>query len=205
MGISSQTFFLYFIHDMLERTKATSNPEATVALLAVLGQMAGAITCYPVGIISDKYFHSRRKPFVYMACILLSLGYLSLLLCSELKQMILSVSLLGAANGIYLAMDTSLAIDTLDTENESDGEKGGHSYSNKQQFAQLLGVWGVFGFIGSALGPLFGGSVLFFVGRRNATDDQFYGFSGYECLFSISACYFLCSASSLFFVQKKSV
>jgi uncharacterized membrane protein YGL010W len=205
MGISSQTFFLYFIHDMLQRTKGTSNPEATVALLAVLGQMAGALTCYPVGIISDQYFHSRRKPFVYMACILLGLGNLSLLLCSELKQMILTVSMLGAANGIYLAMDTSLAIDTLDEEDEIDGEKDRYIQDNKHQFAQLLGVWGVFGFIGSALGPLVGGLVLLFVGRRNATDDQFYGFKGYECLFSISAFYFLCSASSLFFVKKKSV
>mmetsp|Transcript_11148 Transcript_11148/g.20867 ORF Transcript_11148/g.20867 Transcript_11148/m.20867 type:complete len:571 (+) Transcript_11148:78-1790(+) len=205
MGISSQTFFLYFIHDMLERTKGTSNPEATVALLAVLGQMAGAITCYPVGIVSDQYFQSRRKPFVYMACILLGLGNMSLLLCSELKQMILATSILGAANGIYLAMDTSLAIDTLDDEPENDHEKDGHIHSNQHQFAQLLGVWGVFGFIGSALGPLVGGLVLVFVGRRSATDDQFYGFKGYECLFSMSAFYFLCSASCLFFVQKKSV
>lgn len=188
---------------MLKRTEETSNPEATVALLAVLGQMAGAITCYPVGIISDLYFHSRRKPFVYFACIILGLGNLSLLLCTELKQMALTVSFLGAANGIYLAMDTSLAIDTLDDETKTDEED--ENKTKTHQHAQLLGVWGVFGFIGSALGPLLGGLMLLFFGRRNAGDDQFYGYRGYECLFSLSAFYFLCSATSLFFVQKKSV
>lgn len=67
MGISSQTFFLYFIHDVLRHSVRTENPEAAVALLAIIGQSAGAITCYPVGILSDKYFNGRRKPFVYTA------------------------------------------------------------------------------------------------------------------------------------------
>ena len=67
MGISSQTFFLYFIHDMLRQSARTQNPEAAVALLAIVGQSSGAITCYPVGILSDQYLNGRRKPFVYSA------------------------------------------------------------------------------------------------------------------------------------------
>ena len=67
MGISSQTFFLYFIHDVLKQSTKTENPEAAVALLAIIGQSAGALTCYPVGILSDQYFNGRRKPFVYTA------------------------------------------------------------------------------------------------------------------------------------------
>ena len=67
MGISSQTFFLYFIHDMLKHTTQTENPEAVVALIAIIGQCSGAFTCLPVGILSDQYFHGRRKPFVYTA------------------------------------------------------------------------------------------------------------------------------------------
>ncbi len=67
MGISSQTFFLYFIHDMLRQSARTANPEAAVALLAIVGQSSGAITCYPVGVLSDDYMGGRRKPFVYTA------------------------------------------------------------------------------------------------------------------------------------------
>lgn len=67
MGISGQTFFLYFIHDMLRQSVRTEDPEGAVALLAIVAQSAGAITCYPVGILSDQYFHGRRKPFVYTA------------------------------------------------------------------------------------------------------------------------------------------
>ena len=211
MGISTQTFFLYFIHDELAQTTTTSNPEATVALLAMLGQAAGAITCYPVGIISDNYFGSRRKPFVYAACICLGLGNLALVLCTTLKQMMMVVTLLGAANGMYLTMDTSLAVDTLDIDSDTDadaddnGKATSDGMHEHEGVAQLLGVWGVFGFVGSATGPLIGGLLLTFVGRQDSTFDQFYSFEGYQCLFSLTAVYFLCSAVSLTFVEKKGV
>jgi len=198
MGISTQTFFLYFIHDELAHSQQSSNPEAAVALLAIIGQTAGAITCYPVGIISDQYFDSRRKPFVYLACICLGLGNLALVLCTDWAHMMMVVFLLGAANGIYLTMDTSLAVDTLDVDD--DGSTG-----NSNIHAQLLGVWGVFGFLGSAFGPLLGGCVLTFVGRQDTSPDQFYSFEGYQCLFSLTAVYFLLSSVSLAFVKKKGV
>ena len=224
MGISSQTFFLYFIHDALKQSQSTNNPESAVALLAVIGQSAGAITCYPIGIISDQYFQSRRKPFVYAACLCLALGNLSLSFCTELSQMMWVVIIIGAANGVYLTMDTSLAVDTLETSTDvqniecNTGDKiGDEEASSRHQeqkhnanirnkdAAQLLGVWGVFGFIGSAAGPLAGGIVLLVFGRRGADPGQFYSLKGYEDLFALTAFYFLCSAVSLGFVQKKGV
>jgi MFS family permease len=203
MGISTQTFFLYFIHDELAQTATTLNPEGTVALLAMLGQAAGAITCYPIGIISDQYFNSRRKPFVYAACICLGLGNLALVLCTNLEQMMMVVTLLGAANGMYLTMDTSLAVDTL--EIDSNGQANSDDMHEVVGAAQLLGVWGVFGFIGSAMGPLIGGIVLTFIGRQDTNFGQFYSLQAYQFLFSLTAVYFLCSAVSLAFVKKKGV
>ena len=316
MGISSQTFFLYFIHDAIKVKQQTgagvatavatstsvADPEADVALLAMVAQTAGAITCYPIGIISDQYFGSRRKPFVYLSCICLGVGNLTLVYCTELRQMMWVVALLGAANGIYLTMDTSLAVDTLKTDVDVDGDVGAGADAdagadtdadanididlsfgellvvdddisfdddlpaaaadglvsneglglhidpdpdsrnqnqdekvkvkvkvkvkgdndNHTDAAQLLGVWGVFGFIGSATGPLIGGISLVLFGRigngngnGNGRDtdtdtdtndsDDFYSLEGYEILFSLSAFYFLCSAVSLAFVQKKGV
>jgi hypothetical protein len=225
MGISTQTFFLYFIHDALKQTQNIANPEAAVALLAIVGQSAGAITCYPIGIISDQYFNSRRKPFVYVACVCLGLGNLGLVFCTEFRQMMWVVALLGAANGVYLTMDTSLAVDTLEPDVKSDAEadvnvdpnadvnaaayletknEDDHVHDHKDT-AQLLGVWGVFGFIGSATGPLAGGIILLVFGRKGADSEQFYSLKGYEYLFSLTAFYFLCSAVSLAFVQKKGV
>lgn len=238
MGISSQTFFLYFIHDVLKQSIRTQNPEAAVALLAIVAQSAGALTCYPVGVLSDQYFNGRRKPFVYISCIMLSIGNIALLLCKTLSQMIGVCILLGASNGIYLTMDTSLAVDTLDLNkieirsHTDDKEDTTNTTTkcivNDHGAAQLLGIWGVFGFIGSALGPLIGGTALLVLGRTgggggrddNMTKDKqgslglvtvgeetspFYTIQGYEALFSLSAFYFFCSALSLGFVKKQGV
>ena len=153
--------------------------------------------------------------------------------------MMLVVTLLGASNGIYLTMDTSLAVDTLDIETGVDNNsKSADSASDALKMnanrnlerdsfsdidihalliekeetskrgddtAQLLGVWGVFGFIGSAAGPLIGGIILLTVGRKDTDPDHFYSLKGYEYLFSLTALYFLCSALSLAFVQKRGV
>jgi len=229
MGISSQTFFLYFIHDMLKQTTRTENPEAVVALIAIIGQCAGAVTCLPVGILSDQYFNGRRKPFVYIACILLAIANFLLSRCTTLKQMITVCILAGASNGIYLTMDTSLAVDTLDADS---GE--GINEDTDDVAAQLLGVWGVFGFLGSTLGPIIGGIALLYFGRipqsnhifvegetnittqglisagKDVTDESspshpFYNIHGYDALFSLSAFYFFCSATSLAFVKKRGV
>jgi len=224
MGISSQMFFLYFIHDALQLS--TRDPEAAIALMAMVGQTAGAITCYPVGILSDQYFGCRRKPFVYMSCIMLATGNISLLYCTTLTQMTLVCIWLGAANGIYLTMDTSLAVDTVDEVDDDYSDDTRSTTTNTMvqgnldaghNAAQMFGVWGVFGFLGSAIGPLSGGSALLFFGdmkRNSATvmvdadqQDQakFYSMSGYTALFSLCAFYFMCSALSLTLVRKKSV
>lgn len=210
MGISSQTFFLYFVHDKFHNL--TQDPKSIVSILAMTGQFAGAITCLPVGIVSDKYFGSRRKCFVYLSCVALSCGNLLLLLCRDFYQMMSVCFLIGAANGIYLTMDTSLAVDTLeqdeqhqDGEEDHEGEKGNFiEATTKEGPAQLLGVWGVFGFVGSASGPLIGGIALLIFGRNDG-ESTFYTEKGYIYLFSLSAIYFLCSAIVLTFVKKKGV
>ena len=223
MGISSQTFFLYFVHDvakgitLFNQTDSIStvlaHPEVTVAVLAIIAQMSGAFTCLPVGVLSDKYLNGRRKPFVYLSCLLLGIGYLSLLLCSTLNQIMGICVLLGAANGMYLTMDTSLAVDTLpgcsgnkrdplivhDENDELEADQDPHGAG------QLLGVWGVFGFIGSALGPLIGGMSLFLLGKPKENEAYYYSTRGYTVLFSLSACYFFCAAISLTFIHKKGV
>jgi MFS family permease len=181
MGISVQTFFMYFIHDII---RVHDNPESAVALLAILGQCAGALTCYPVGLASDRLFGGRRKPFVYLACATLALSMFSLLFCTTMTQVTLIGLVLGGANGMYLTMDTSLAVDTLPKDHGLDGS----------DTAQLLGVWGVAGFVGSAMGPLIGGPLLYIVGGTDGTDIAEYTIKGYSVIICASSFYFCLSA-----------
>lgn len=62
--------------------------------------------------------------------------------------MIFLCLILGGANGIYLTMDTSLAVDHLpddmETSDDSDDD-GNDAGANSSGNAQLLGVWGVAG------------------------------------------------------------
>ena len=95
-GASVQTFFLYFVHDII---RVRDDPEAAVATLAVVGQVAGALVCYPVGWISDHFCGGRRKPFVYIACTLLG-GITSAMMFAETMDTMTTLCFcFGAANG----------------------------------------------------------------------------------------------------------
>ena len=198
-GMSVQTFFLYFVHDIIGKTK---DPEHVVAAVAILGQISGALTCYPVGFISDAFLNGRRKPFVYVACALLGGVTISLIFARTLHQMTILALILGGANGVYLTMDTSLAVDTLPTIRSV-----GRDASNGES-AQLLGIWGVAAFLGSALGPMIGGPLLYIFGHETENDgpveddeQQEYSIRGYTVVLSLSSFYFFCSAISLRFIR----
>jgi MFS family permease len=126
-GISVQTFFLYFVHDIIH---VKDDPEGAVAYLAILSQISGAFICYPIGVASDRFFGGRRKPFVYLACAMLGGLTVIMIFATTMHQMKILCLILGAANGIYLTMETSLAVDTLPVDYD-DGPSGGN--------AQLLG------------------------------------------------------------------
>ncbi len=95
-GSSVQTFFLYFLHDIIG---VTDDPETAVAELAVVSQISGALVCYPVGWISDKFCGGRRKPFVYIACTLLGGITSSMIFARNMDTMTTLCSFFGAANG----------------------------------------------------------------------------------------------------------
>lgn len=98
--------------------------------------------------------------------------------------------------GAYLTLETSLAVDTL-PHTVIDGPSGGN--------AQLLGIWGVAAFLGSALGPMIGGPLLYFFGSSGTVEGQDYTIHGYAVVLSLSAIYFLLSAVSLGWVQNTHV
>eukprot|EP00977_Amphora_coffeiformis_P006605 scaffold1424_cov168-Amphora_coffeaeformis.AAC.18 len=187
-GQSVQTFFLYYLHDIIG---IHDNAEATVAYLAILGQFSGALTCFPIGVLSDRFLGGRRRPLVYLACVILASCTASFTACRTLDQMVTVVLIFGAANGMYLTMDTSLAVDTLPDES------AGESTS-----AQLLGIWGVAAFLGSALGPMIGGPLLYLCGSTADSDNngvEEYTMTGYAVVLGLSTLYFVLSAWSLWY------
>lgn len=211
-GMSVQTFFLYYIHDIIG---IVDNPQATVATLAILGQVSGALTCYPVGLLSDRCMHKQRKPFVYLACVILSSATAGLLYARTLHQMVIICLILGGANGMYLTMDTSLAVDTLprhdddtDDDDEKDNDDDDESDDDEHSgSAQLLGIWGVAAFLGSALGPMIGGPLLYIFGSQqndsnsDTTDAEEYSMRGYAVVIGLASFYFFCSAVALRFTK----
>jgi MFS family permease len=95
-GSSVQTFFLYFLHDIIG---VSDDPEAAVAGLAVVTQIAGALVCYPVGWMSDRFCEGRRKPFVYISCSLLGGITSAMIFAKTMDTMTILCFCFGAANG----------------------------------------------------------------------------------------------------------
>jgi MFS family permease len=210
-GMSVQTFFLYFLHDVIH---VKTNPEAAVAILAIVGQCSAACTCYPVGLLSDHALEGRRTPFVHVSCAVLAIATISLVFATTFRHMIFLCLILGAANGVYLTAETSLAVDTLSEASsaEPDDESGS---------AQLLGIWGLAAFLGSALGPLVGSFLLSVFGTQWTSsstlgfgtgpigasllkvdnDTEEYSLAGYAVIVSLSAFYFFCSSLMLRFLN----
>ena len=129
-----------------------------------------------------------------------------------MEDMIVLCSVLGMANGIYLTMETSLAVDTLPKSRSSSqlkqmAEESGKKKKDKGS-AQLLGIWGVAAFLGSALGPMVGGPLLYAFGRQgnaaNPDDEEEYRLLGYAVVLGLSSFYFLCSAWSLRYIKMSS-
>ena len=104
-GSSVQTFFLYFLHDIIG---VRDDPESAVATLAVIAQISGALVCYPVGWISDQFCGGRRKPFVYIACMALGGIYSAIIFAKSMDTMTTLCFCLGAANGKYHKLGYSL-------------------------------------------------------------------------------------------------
>lgn len=191
-GISIQTFFLYFLHDIIH---VRNDPEKEVANLAILLQFSGAFICYPVGLASDQFYGGARRPFIYLACLIMGGVMVGMMFASSMHEMIILCSILGAGNGMYLTMETSLAVDALPHTSILDGENSSLSGGD----AQLLGIWGVAAFLGSTLGPLIGGPLLYLVGSSSTDLDEGQDYSklGYIVVLGLSASYFTFSAIAL--------
>lgn len=180
MGVSSQTFLMYYIRDILLMSEHDS--EKFTSTLAVIGQFCGVFTAFPVGQLSDVMANGRRI-YIYLSCVIMAIGNVSFLLATTRESVMLITGIVGAANGAYLTMDGSLAFDAL---------------PNKEEAARFMGIWGVGAFIGTALGPTIGGPILLL---NYDADSGGYSIFGYAILLFLSAIYLTASAVILAFTR----
>jgi hypothetical protein len=76
-------------------------------------------------------------------------------------------------------------------------------------FCVCVTVWGVAAFLGSALGPMIGGPLLYLIGHNEHPpgneDDPDYTIQGYAVLLGLSSFYFFVSAVALRWVKNAHV
>jgi len=148
VAVSCQSFFLYYIRDLIH-VEGEDNQKFHLGALGILGQFCGAMVAVPVGLMSDGEF--GRKKLVYFACAIMSFVYISFIFIpkfsypTNLTLMYLCMVIYGCGNGAFLSVDYAIALDCL---------------PDKTQTAQALGIWGVSAFLGLALGPLLWGAIL---------------------------------------------
>jgi MFS family permease len=166
MGVSVQTFMLFYFRDVIH----SNDPQADVAYLALLAQVAGAIVCVPMGLLSNR---CGRKPLIYLSSAILIGTYLFLMLFQSRAMALIGGAIYGIGNGTYLSVDYALACDTI---------------PSKDNAARYLGIWGVGAFIGTLLGPLLIGPALLYFGTHGSGphEQQLDGTSVYDPLGYVS-------------------
>eukprot|EP00808_Paulinella_micropora_P001351 g72989.t1 len=162
MATSIQAFILFYLRDVLH----ASDPAHSTSLLAMYGQVAAAVVALPAGSLSQR---TGRKLLVTVSCVMMSVVYLVFCVIDSLQVVLLMGLVYGTGNGVFLAVDYALALDTL----PADGT----------DTARDLGVWGVAAFLGSTLGGAIGGAILNFVG---APEEKAGALAGESAIASLS-------------------
>jgi len=182
MGISAQTFMLFYFRDVIRSTEeGNGNAKADVSNLALIGQLTGGIVCIPLG----------RKVLIYLSSLTLAVSYCGLaFIARDMKGALLFGAIYGIGNGTYLSVDYALACDTL---------------PSKEKAARYLGIWGVGAFIGTLFGPLLIGPALILFGDRGVRDPisgvAEYAIPGYIAILMIGSACILFGAFLVSFIR----
>ncbi len=161
MGISIQVFMQYYLRDIVKIPEEDIEVKTSVIIVVMLG--CSSLISIPCGMISDRI---GRRPLIYMSCILMAFTYLAWSLSTTMWYLTLVSVFFGFANGCFISVEFAIGCDAIPDKEE----KG----------AQALGVWGIAGFLGSTMGPMLNGPLLFIVGRKEAGDG--YSRAGYLAL-----------------------
>lgn len=130
--VSVSTYLLFFIIDHLGVPKEeASGVQATTLIVFTLGNIVMAVLC---GWISDKT--GRRKPIIWMSCLLSAVGLVVAILAPGLEMFLVGILIVGAAQGAFVSVDVALMTEVLPTFEDAGKDLGIVSLS--YQLPQLL-------------------------------------------------------------------
>lgn len=182
VSMSCTTFIYYYLRDLM----LVSEEEVVrfrLAVLCLISTLVGLFASFPMGMASD---HPKvgRKALIYFACFLMGSVYIGYCIVPGtvgpgLKGMIV-IYMLGGIYGLgfagYLSVDYALALDCLPEKQKGSSE--------------ALGLWGIAGFAGSMLGPLFGSIIL----ESHDVPGGGYTHRGYVLMLSMGVGFFVLSS-----------
>merc|ERR1719329_1638436 len=165
-------FQLYYLEDMIH-LENEENRKFRLCILVFSAQIIGAICSVPFDRLSNVM---GRKVLIYGACLIMSSAAVLQIVAPKVgphgswSLVWASSTLAGLGNSAYLSVDYALALDCL---------------PQGKTAAEAFGLWGIAGFAGSTIGPLFGGMVLHATAAANTGGHAHYTYAGYASLFFI--------------------
>jgi len=111
-------FELYLLTDYVHLSLSSAND--SIGILAVVSLVATLPAVIVGGVISDRI--GRRKIFVYIASVLVAIGFVVPLVLSTLAGLIVMSAVSGLGFGLYTACDTALMTEVLPREAAAAGK-----------------------------------------------------------------------------------
>lgn len=195
MAVSTQIYIIYYLRDVIGQHEGMhwvrDDAAKYTTVLCVVAQGSAGIVSYLSGSLSET---TGRKPLIYMACSVMAFIYICYCFAESFYTVVVLGLIYGASNGVYLAVDYALAIETL--PNDSDDT------------AKDMALWGVAAFLGACFGPAVTGPLLTIVGGDDTglaaeamsgsgtiSRDLHYRKEGYVCVMLVGVVYcFFCGA-----------
>lgn len=169
---SMMVFQMYYLQDMLNMVDLVDR-EVHLCIMVVTAQGIGIMSSVPFGKWSNTL---GRKALIYAACVVMIVAAICQIVAPKIgshgswPMVWLCAALAGLGNSAYLSVDYALALDCM---------------PRGKTTAEAFGLWGIAGFAGSTIGPLFGG-VLLTVTASGGVGQEQYTYVGYaSCIFGL--------------------
>lgn len=169
MSISSSVFMYYYLRDMIFRGQDADSLRSHLSTLVIVSQLVGAVCSIPCGHLSNRI---GRKVAIYAANFLMSITCMLYAIAPNSgvfawPVVVAGGLLYGMGAATYFSVDYALALECLPIGKTT---------------AEAFGLWGVAGFLGSTIGPLVAGVLLWLpsmkVNWQGAAVDE-YPYIGY--------------------------
>jgi len=146
-SISSSVFMYYYLRDMIFVGGSEDSLRSHLSTLVIVSQLVGAACSIPCSHLSNRI---GRKVVIYGANILMSITFGLYAIAPKFGAyawpiVVTGGLLYGMGAATYLSVDYALALECLPIGKTT---------------AEAFGLWGVAGFLGSTIGPLVAGVLL---------------------------------------------